>query len=60
MTPEENMTGKTRDISNFCQYQWYQWVKSYEIVSYFPHDKKCWRGILSLRLEFAVGRLKNC
>ena len=26
MTPETNISGETSDITNFCEFGWYQWV----------------------------------
>ena len=33
------MTGQTADISNLCEYKWFQWVMYYDPPSSFPDNK---------------------
>ena len=39
--PETLMTGQTVDISNICEYEWFQWVINYEPPLTYPDDKIC-------------------
>jgi hypothetical protein len=38
--PETVMTGQQADISPWCDFQWYQWVKYYDERASFPEDKQ--------------------
>ncbi len=38
--PETVMTGQQADISPWCDFQWYQWVKYYDERASFPDDKQ--------------------
>ena len=38
--PETVMTGQQADISPWCDFQWYQWVKYYDERAAFPEDKQ--------------------
>ncbi len=33
------MTGQTPDISNMCEYEWFQWVMYYDPPRPYPDDK---------------------
>ena len=33
--------GDQADISNLCQFGWYEWVKYYDSTQNFPHQKEC-------------------
>jgi hypothetical protein len=37
--PETVMTGQTPDISNLCEYEWFQWVMYYDPPRSYPNDK---------------------
>ena len=37
--PETIMMGNTTDISNICQFGWFDWVVYYDNVPHFPDDK---------------------
>jgi len=37
--PETIMTGQTADISNLCEYEWYEWVMYYESLLSYPDNK---------------------
>ena len=39
-TPEYHVTGKEPDISNICQFEWYQWVYFYDGNEQFPGPTK--------------------
>ena len=38
--PETIMTGQTADISNICEYVWYEWVMCLDKTSSYPDDKR--------------------
>jgi hypothetical protein len=38
--PETVMKGQQADISPWCDFQWYQWVKYYDERASFPEDKQ--------------------
>jgi hypothetical protein len=38
--------GDQADISNLCQFGWYEWVKYYDSTQNFPHQKECLGGCL--------------
>jgi len=47
-TPYEIITGNTPDISEYCQYRWYEPIQYLEQLNAFPHDKLTfgrWLGI---------------
>jgi hypothetical protein len=37
--PETLVTGQTPDISQFCELEWYEWIKFYDSEAPFPDDK---------------------
>ena len=37
--PETIMTGETGDISNLCEFEWFQWVMYYEPTKCYPNGK---------------------
>ena len=37
--PETIMSGETSDISQFCEFEWYEWVYFRDTVVSFPEDK---------------------
>ena len=37
--PENIMSGETSDISQYCELEWYEWVKSRDTSMQFPEDK---------------------
>ena len=39
--PETLMTGQNADISNICEYEWFQWVMYYEPPLTYPDEKMC-------------------
>jgi hypothetical protein len=39
-TPETLMSGGTTDISNLCEYEWFQWIWYRDQISSFPDDNK--------------------
>ena len=38
--PETIMIGQTADISNICEYDWYEWVMFLDNVTSYPEDKR--------------------
>ena len=36
--PETRMTGQTADISNICEYEWYDWVMFHDSPATYPED----------------------
>ena len=38
--PETVVSGETSDISNFCEFEWYEWVKFRDTSISFPGDKE--------------------
>ena len=36
--PETMMTGQTADISNLCEYEWYEWVMFRDALASYPDD----------------------
>ena len=34
------MTGQTADISNICEYDWYEWVMLLDNVTSYPEDRR--------------------
>ena len=38
--PETIMTGQMADISNICEYDWYEWVMFLDNTSLYPEDKR--------------------
>ena len=36
--PETMMTGQTADISNLCEYEWYEWVMFRDVLASYPDD----------------------
>ena len=47
MTPEEKLKGCTSDISNLCEFEWYDWVMINDSPSTFPEvdfQLGCWLG----------------
>ena len=36
--PETLMTGQTGDISNLCEFEWFQWVMFYQPMAGYPDD----------------------
>ena len=38
--PETIMTGQTADISNICEYDWYEWVMFLDNVTSYPEDRR--------------------
>jgi hypothetical protein len=38
--PETIVSGETLDISPFCEYSWYQWVKFRDTAVSYPEDKE--------------------
>jgi len=38
-TPETRMTGQTADISNLCEYSWYDWVMFRDGEQTYPNEK---------------------
>ena len=38
--PETIMIGQTADISNICEYYWYEWVTFLDNVTSYPVDRR--------------------
>ena len=38
--PETIMTGQTADISNICEYDWYEWIMFRDNKASYPHEKQ--------------------
>ena len=38
--PETIMTDQTADISNICEYDWYEWVMFLDNVTSYPEDRR--------------------
>ena len=38
--PETIMIGQTEDISNICEYDWYEWVMFLDNVTSYPEDRR--------------------
>jgi hypothetical protein len=45
-TPHQDMTGKEGDISNLCQYGWYEWCYFREKKNKFPFNREILGQIL--------------
>ena len=47
--PHTDLTGEEADISNICQYDWYDWCYYCEQGEDFPFNKEVLRRVLVLR-----------
>ena len=53
-TPHTHPTGDEGDISNLCQYAWYEWCYFRDQTAAFPTTRKFWEEYLAQQEELAM------
>ena len=56
---ETIMTGQTADISNICEYDWYEWVMFLDNVTSYPEDRRTLGRYLGPTIEIGSSLCYN-
>ena len=58
--PETLMSGQTDDISNLCEFEWFQWVMFSQPTETYPEDKLFVVGWLGPAIDVGTAMTDKC